>query len=87
MSEITATNLMIGFGLMVGLSLLFSVMVNYRQDKEVNVDMGTFISFLTIFCGFATWGGFMYEWVLILCLILLAVVLGFEFTTSKRGGE
>lgn len=76
---------MLGFGLMVGLALLFSAIISQTRDEAIHVDMSIFISFLTIFCGFVVWGGLMYEWVLYLCLIILALVLGMEFKRNKTG--
>lgn len=86
MSEIEISSVMLGFGIMVGLALLFSAMISYKQDQEIHIDMSMFISFLTIFCGFVVWGGLMYEWVLFLCLIILAIILGFE-VKRNRGGD
>ena len=68
----------LGMAIMFGLALILTVMT-YR-------DLETFFIFLTIFCGFVVWGGLLDLWVLVLCLVILALII-VNIIYRKRGLE
>lgn len=68
----------LGMAIMFGLALVLTVMT-YK-------DLETFFIFLTIFAGFVVWGGLLDLWVLVLCLVILALLI-VNIIYRKRGLE
>lgn len=74
----TFTNdIIIGIALMFGMALILTYLT-FR-------DLRTFFIWLTIFAGFVVWGGLLDLWVLILCLVILAMII-ISMIYKKNGG-
>lgn len=77
-SSIVGFEWVIGLGLAVGLAF----MLDYLTFK----DFKGFFIFLTIFVGFMVWANMLELWSLIMCMIVLTVLIIFEFKSGMSGG-
>ena len=74
---VETVSLMMGFGIMLILSLLFLFLIKGGLKE--------FIALMGIFSIFAFIGGLMEFWVLILLLILSIMSVMFEFKSKQKG--
>lgn len=65
----------------LGLSLMFSLAMLMTVSSQKTPE--SFITWLTIFCGFTVWSGLIDLWVLILMLIILTVMI---FSNIRKRG-
>lgn len=73
----TDTQLILGFGLWLGLTFIFTFMT--YKTKE------SFMGYLLIFAGIVVYAGVMPEWVLSLVVIGVVVIIVINLRTNVRG--
>lgn len=72
---ITGFEWLIGLGLMFGLALIMNIMTGFKSL------MGFFL-FLNIFNGFMVWANMLPLWTLVLNLIVLTLIIFFQFKSQ-----
>jgi len=74
----------VGFEWVIGLGLAFGLA--FTLDYLTFKDIKGFFIFLTIFVGFMVWANMLELWSLVMCLIVLTVLMIFEFKSGTSGG-